>query len=92
VIPRAADPCPRLGHPVREIEMLFGSRLGLDDFTAHVMTTIRADHVRRQGGAALLAIGKLLRRLEVVRPTAARPRVALASFWNGHDSVPSTFA
>ena len=66
--------------------MRFGSRLGLDDFTAHVVTTVGANRMRRQCGAALFAVGKLLRFLGIVRPAAAGAGVALSAFWNGHST------
>ncbi len=65
--------------------MRFRSRLGLNDFAAHVVPTVGADHVRRQRGAALFAIGKLLGFLEIVRPATTGAGVALSAFWNGHD-------
>jgi hypothetical protein len=44
--------------------------------------------MRRQGGAALLAIRKLLGLLCVVRTAAAGSGVALSTFWNGHEFNP----
>ena len=48
------------------------------------MTTVWADHVRRQGRTALLAIGKLLWLLEIVRTATAGAGVALPALRNGH--------
>ena len=86
----AACPCPPSAPLVREIETRFCSRC-LDDFPAHVVTTVRADHVRRHRRAALLAIGKLLGLLGIVRPATAGAGVALSAFWNGHRIIISKF-
>ena len=53
------------------------------------MTTVWADHVRGQGHAALLAIGKLLRLLEIVRTATASAGIALPALRNGHCLVTS---
>jgi hypothetical protein len=64
--------------------MRFCSRLGLNDFATHVMPTIRADHMRWNRSAALLACGKLLGRFEVVRTATACAGVTLPALRNSH--------
>ena len=70
--------------PARQWPRLF---LGLDHDAAHVVAAIRADHVRRDGRAALRAIVQLLRLLAVVSPPGASLGVRLTSLWNGHGRV-----
>ena len=61
--------------------------LQLHDHSAHVVTTIRADHVRGTHGAALWAILQLFRFERVVRAAFARSRIGMFSFRNGHDNT-----
>ena len=56
----------------------------LDDFSSHVVTTVRTDHVRRGRRAALRTILQLLRLNRVVGAAAAGAGVRLFSFGYGH--------
>ena len=83
-----AGPFPPSARLVREREMRFCSRLGLDDFSAHVMTTFRADRMRGQCRAALLAIGDLLGFLGIVRTAFAGAGITLPAFRDSHIYIP----
>jgi hypothetical protein len=65
-----------------------GSKLlfDFDNLTSHVVTAVRADHVRGHRGAALRAVGQLLGLLGVVGPPAARPGIRVSALGYGHGS------
>lgn len=65
---------------------LFGGVFGFDDRAAHVVAAIRADHMRRNRGAALRAIMQLLRLLLIVGPTGTGTGITLTTLWYGHDN------
>jgi hypothetical protein len=53
------------------------------------MTTIGTYHVRGQSRTALLAVGKLLWLLEIMRPAATGAGIALPALGNGHCLITS---
>jgi hypothetical protein len=68
-----------------ERERLLGGVAGFDDRAAHVVAAIRADHVRRDGRAALRAVMQLLRLLLIVGPAGTGAGITLTALWYGHD-------
>lgn len=72
---------------------LLGSRIAIfstlflfnvHDRAVHVGATIRADHMGRDGRAALRAIGQLPRFYRIMRATFAGSGIRMFAFRNGH--------
>jgi hypothetical protein len=83
LLPRRAGICVSLTPsmaPAHRKEKL----LGFHYLTAHIMTAIRANDMRRHGSAALGARRKLLRFFGIMRPARAGSCIALTAFWDSH--------
>jgi len=55
-----------------------------NDDTSHVITTVRADHMRRQRGAAFRTNRKLSGFQGVVCPSLSSTRIRVLAFWYSH--------
>lgn len=70
--------------PIPVFNPLVAIRCLFIDQASHIVTAIRANHMRRNRVAALRALGTLNQLLVIVRTPRTRPGVAVFSFGNRH--------